>query len=140
MEIDTKDYGRIVIDMRQVITFTRGMYGFEDLKKWALIDTDKKPFYILQNLEKKDIAFILINPYLVCTDYTLDISENDFDAIDNPESNNLLVFAIITVKEEEVGLTVNLAGPLLINRHECLGIQTIQQDLRWSTRHALSKE
>ncbi len=140
MEIETKEYGRLVIDSRQVITFTRGLYAFEKRTTWALIDTEKKPFFLLQDTADKETSFILVNPYLICTDYSLNIPDSDFELIHNPPANDLLVFAIITVHPTDRALTLNLAGPLLINRAEKLGVQTIQQDVRWSVRHKLAGE
>ena len=134
MVIDSKEFGKIEIDAKQMLQFDRGIYGFEQCTTWALLDTPKKPFYILQSLTELHVSFILINPYLICDDYVLDVAEGDIDNIDNPTANDLLVFSIVSIRENPKMVTANLAGPLLINRHRRCGVQAVQQDTRWDTR------
>lgn len=136
MDIETKEFGTVAVDEKQIISFSKGIYGFESHSEWAILDA-KRPFYVLQNLIEKEIAFVLINPYLFCPHYTLDISESDYVLINNPASHQLLIFAIVTIKEAIHDLTANLAGPLLINRVDHLGVQAIQQNTNWQTRYPL---
>lgn len=138
MKIETHRLGTLEIDERQKILFQHGIYGFESHTQWALLDSPQPPFYLLQSLAQKELSFILINPYLFQPNYLLDIVDADYQTIHAPSSEQLLVFAIVTVQEMPVHeVTANLMGPLLINRSERIGIQAIQQDPRWKTKHPI---
>lgn len=140
MEIDTKPYGTIPIDERQLILFPGGLYGFEGFTEYALLDAHKKPFYWLQSLQRKEIAFVLMNPYLFRPDYLLEVPDEDLERIGNPDSESILVFSILTIPLEGGEVTANLQGPLVINRKARTGIQSISLNPRWHTRHAILQE
>lgn len=140
MLINSREFGKITIDLKQVLDFPHGIYGFERCNRWALVDTPKKPFYVMQSLTETHVSFILINPYLICDDYILDIPDNDIDVIGNPDTNDLLVFTIVTIRQDPRMVTTNLAGPILINRADRLGIQAVQKNMDWDTRFPLIAE
>jgi flagellar assembly factor FliW len=124
-DIHSKAYGTISIQENQIVHFPRGLYGFEDRREYALLDSTSPPFFWLQSLEDPELAFIAINPYIVARDYVLDISEDDLAAIGSPEPDNLLVFAIVTVPEDRSMISCNLQGPLIINRSTRVALQAI---------------
>lgn len=134
MLINSREFGKITIDSKQLLEFPHGIYGFEHCNQWALVDTPKKPFYVMQSLTDVHISFILINPYLVYEDYILDIPEGDVDVVEHPDANDLLVFTIVTIRQDPHMVTANLAGPILINRDSRLGVQAVQQNTNWDTR------
>ena len=142
MQIDTKPYGTIEIDERQVIDFPKGILGFEDLKKFALLDSQQEPFYWLQSMDDKSIAFVLIQPFIFKPEYTPDPVESELvDAkITNIKSDNILIFTIVTIPEDHTKMTANLQGPILINRDEKLGIQIISTNPRWRVKHFILDE
>ena len=138
--IQTKAYGDVPVDERQLFEFPSGLYGFESLTKYALLDAHQKPFYWLQSREKGQIAFVLINPYVFRPDFVLEIPDEDFEAIGSPEKDDVLVFAIVTIPGDGGEITANLQGPLVLNRKSGLGMQSISLDPRWQTKHAIVEE
>jgi flagellar assembly factor FliW len=140
MEVATKAYGRIEVDERQQLRFPVGLYGFEDYRDWVLLDAQQPPFYWLQSLDDAQIAFVLINPYLFRPDYVLNIPDEDLGAIDDPEQEDILVFAIVTIPENYTEITANLQGPLIVNRSARIGKQCISLDQRWETKHPIVRE
>lgn len=140
MTIESKPYGRTEISERQVIRFPVGIFGFEFLNEYALLDATQPGFYWLQSLERPEIAFILLNPYELRSDYLLDIADEDLESIHYSAEEDLLVFAIVTIPEDQTQISANLAGPVLINRVDQLGRQCIQQSGNWRTKHLLQEE
>jgi flagellar assembly factor FliW len=140
MRITTKAYGEIEIDDRQVLFFPHGIIGFEQFKNYALLDTAQQPFYWLQSLDVPEIAFVLINPAVFRPDYTPDAAPEDTDelALENPE--DLLVFAIVNIPENQNRMTANLQGPILINRKTRTGRQVISLNPRWGLKHFIMDE
>lgn len=137
IEIESKAYGKIRIEERQRVEFPRGLYGFEGLRSFAVLDSASPPFYWLQSLEEVGIAFILVNPYLVEPTYELDISPMEIEEIGLPEAEDLLVFSIVTIPQDGGPIRCNLQGPIIINRTKRLGRQAISLDPRWEIRHIL---
>ena len=140
MTIETKAFGRMSIEDKQLIRFPVGLFGFEDLRNFALLDANQPPFYWLQSVKEAQIAFVLINPYVFRPDYVLDIPEDDVRAIADPSPEDLLVFAIVTIPDDRRLMTANLQGPVIVNRKERLGRQCISLSPRWKTKHIILEE
>lgn len=140
MKIDSKAYGPVEINERQVITFPFGIFGFGELHEYALLDAVQPGFYWLQSLDDPEIAFIMLNPYDLRPDYVLEIPDEDLESIDYDESDDILVFAIVTIPEDESKISANLQGPIVINRVAQLGRQSISLDSRWKTKHIILEE
>ncbi|MFP4152223.1 MAG: flagellar assembly protein FliW [Alkalispirochaeta sp.] len=135
--IDTKAYGSLPVEERQIITFPRGLFGFDEVHEYALLDSHTPPFYWLQSTTDRNLAFILVNPYIVVPEYLLDIPEEDLESIGTPEPDDLLVFAIVTIPQDRRDISCNLQGPLIVNRDRRLGHQSISLDPQWKIKHYL---
>ncbi|MFP4066843.1 MAG: flagellar assembly protein FliW [Spirochaetaceae bacterium] len=138
--IETKAYGSVSVSEKQLMDFPGGLYGFEQYRKYALLDAHRRPFYWLQSLDEVAVAFVLINPYLFRPDFVLDISDDDYEKIGSPKEEDVLVFAVVTIPAEGGEITANLQGPLVINRVRRVGRQAISLDPRWHTKHAVLEE
>ncbi len=140
MKIVTKAYGPLEIDERQVIQFPHGLIGFEQFKMFALLDASQQPFYWLQSLDVPEIAFVLINPLLFRPDYTPDVAEEDLEDLQLDHPDDLLVFSIVTIPENQNRMTANLQGPVLINRKRKIGRQSISLNPNWRVKHVILDE
>jgi flagellar assembly factor FliW len=140
VKVATKAYGIIDADERQRITFPQGLFGFESLKEYMLLDADRQPFYWLQSVDSAGIAFIIINPFLFRPDYELDVDNEELKDIGITSPEKALIFSIVTVPANGGPMTANLQGPLIINRDERRGKQAILADSRWKTKHDILAE
>ena len=142
MLIQSKPYGQIEVEDRQIIHFPDGILGFEYLRDYALLDASQKPFYWLQALEEPAIAFVLIDPALFMPDYTPDVSDSDLDAVGLVPSGDeaLIVFSIVTIPEQQDRMSANLQGPIIINRRNHQARQCISNNPRYKTRHYILDE
>jgi len=140
MKVDTKALGLIEIDDKHKINFPRGLFGFEDYCKFVLFDAEHEPFYWLQSLDEKEIAFILINPFLFRKDYEANVSDEDLSEIGIVSHDNILVFVIVTIPQDGSPMTANLQGPLIINKESMTGIQAVISDAKWKTKHDILSE
>ena len=140
LRIQSKAHGSCDIDDKQLIRFANGLFGFEKHIEFALLDATQHPFYWLQSLRDVDISFLLINPYLFRSDYVLEVPDSDIEEIGSPDPDDILVFAIVTVPEDVREMTANLQGPLIINRRDGLGRQSIHLNSTWKTRHRIIGE
>lgn len=140
MRITTKAYGELDVDERQLVTFPAGLLGFEQFKKYALLDAPQKPFFYLQSLDVTELAFILIDPFLFRSDYQVDVSDEALGEIGIASPDEVLVFAIVTVPGDGGAATANLMGPLVINKTNRHGMQAVLADARWKVKHDIMAE
>jgi flagellar assembly factor FliW len=140
MRVHTKAYGTIEVDERQAIRFPKGILGFEKLKDYVLLDSERQPFYWLQSVDIERVAFIIVNPFLFRPDYELDIDDAELAeiGIDDPEA--ALIFSIVTIPAEGTPMTANLQGPLVINKEARMARQAVLTDPRWKTKHDVMAE
>ena len=140
MLVHTKPYGEIDVDERQKVFFPFGILGFENLKNYVLIDAKQQPFYWLQSLDVTEIAFVLINPFIFRPDYSIDVPDEELEEIQIRSEEDILVFSIVTIPENQSNMTANLQGPIVINRKEKQGRQAISTNKKWGIRHPILEE
>jgi flagellar assembly factor FliW len=140
VKVATKAYGIIDIDERQKITVSAGLFGFESIKDYILLDAERQPFYWLQAVDVEQVAFILVNPFLFRPDYEIDINDEELVEIGISDPQKALIFTIVTIPAGGGPMTANLQGPLVINRETRQGKQAILTDPRWKTRHDIMEE
>lgn len=144
MRIIAKFYGEMEInELKQVYRFKRGIPAFEYLKEWALIPLEQEPFFLMQSLEEKEIAFFLLDPWLCRKDYEVKLEEGDLHELSliDFDRKKVLVLSIISLASDHPsGMTMNLQAPILFNQENLQAVQAILNDARWQVRHNLQEE
>ncbi|HTD65008.1 MAG TPA: flagellar assembly protein FliW [Candidatus Limnocylindria bacterium] len=116
-----------------------GLLGLEHIKEYELVaNPAEEPFVWLQSAGTPDVAFLLVSPFVVMSDYQPDICDSDAEAIELRDSENALVLNIVTLHGESAA-TVNLKGPIVINRHTKVAKQIVLQNAAdYSVRHQIA--
>ena len=143
MKLYTKPFGEINIDDKQKISFDKGIFGFENIKEYALLNASQWPFFWLQAIEVPDLAFVLIEPMIFRPDYLPDVDSSDLAELDlkADEKEKMLIFAIVTVPPDDPKkMTANLQGPIIINKELRKGRQLISLSKKWQVRHYIMDE
>ena len=140
MKVDTKAFGLIDIEEKQKVTFPQGLLGFEDFTEYVFLDAEHEPFFWLQSTSDKEIAFILINPFLFRKDYEANVTNEELQEIGVTAPDKALVFVIVTIPQDGGAMTANLQGPLIINKENMTGMQAILPDAKWKTKHNIMAE
>ena len=136
MKVNTTRFGEIEIDQERIITFPKGILGFPDSFRFALLQTnDEGNFFWLQSVERPDLAFVVCDPLLFVPDYQVSTKTQDFEYIELEDMKNAQVF--IVVNKVDRSLTGNLQGPLVINVLNHCGCQLVLSEKKYSTRHPL---
>lgn len=108
-----------------VLRFPLGLLGFEQFKRYELLSRpEEAPFLWLQVLDQPDLAFVVVSPTVVAPDYEPQISDEDVKFLDLCTPTDALVFNIVTLRGPN-NATVNLKGPVLVNRRTLIGKQII---------------
>lgn len=120
--VETKPW---TADATQVIQFPAGLLGFENLRQYVLMGSpEEAPFFWLQVLDEPNLAFVVVPPSAVVENYTPELSDEDVDFLGLRSPEDALVLNIVTVRGP-TRATVNLKGPLVINRRTLIGKQVI---------------
>lgn len=116
-EIQTKPFGKMQIDERQILNFPEGILGFEKYTEFALIEENQEsPFKWLQSLSEVDLAFIVIQPNLFAPDYKPALAQDDLEGIQLSDLDEAVVMTIVTIPNDNPQkMTANLQGPVIIN-------------------------
>src|SRR5574344_1939595 len=72
MQVETKTMGTIEVADEHIITIPSGLFGFEEYTDFALIDSEYAPLIWLQSRQDASLAFLLIDPFIICEDYEVD--------------------------------------------------------------------
>jgi flagellar assembly factor FliW len=115
-----------------------GIPGFEQFKSYLLLANPAElPFAWLRVADRASLAFVVINPFIVMPDYAPDIPGADVEFLDLKEPTDALLFSIVTLRGPNRA-TLNLKGPLVINRHTHIGKQVIIANANdYSVEHPL---
>jgi flagellar assembly factor FliW len=115
-----------------------GLLGFEQIKEYLLISNPaEEPFRWLQVKDDPSLAFVVIEPFLVAPDYRPDIPDSDAQLLGITSPDNAVLYNIVTVHGADRA-TVNLKGPVVINRNTGIGKQVIIGNAsQYSVQHPL---
>jgi flagellar assembly factor FliW len=102
-----------------------GLLGFEHLKDYLLVtNPGEEPFLWLQVKGDGPLAFVVVNPFLVAPDYQPDLPQADVDFLGIQDPDDAMLFNIVTLHSAGRA-TVNLKGPIVINRQSLFGKQVV---------------
>ena len=139
MQIKSKLFGDIEIQDDKIITFEKGLMGFEELKKYALVFDSDKPtpnkIMWLQSAEISDLAFPVIDPTIIMGEYNPVVEDEWLAPIGEYDTEeDLLVLSILTVPSDISKMTANVKAPLIINGNTKKGCQIIANNDEYSVR------
>lgn len=141
MKIQTIRFGEIEIGEDKLLTFVDGLPPFEDCKRFVLItDQDFDPFMWLQSVEDPALAFAVINPFLLFSDYVPTITDEFIASIGDPQDEDIMVLTMCVIPKEVSAMTTNLVAPLYINTKTNQGRQIIMESSPYVTRQAIFAE
>ena len=135
MVVETKMSGNVEVDEKRIISIPSGLFGFEEYTDFALVESEYEPFEWLQSLQEKNLAFLLIDPFLICEDYEADIDDREMLKIGIKDPADVMVMTVVTVPSDGSAVTANLQGPLIINKKNRKCMQAILDGTRWTTKH-----
>lgn len=128
----------LTIKTENVIHLPGGLLGFERIKKYVLLSTpEEAPFLWLQMLDDPNLSFLVVSPCAVVSDYQPELHDEDSDFLGLQSPKDALVFNIVTLHPDGKA-TVNLKGPIVMNRFTLVGKQIVPKNVAdYSLSHLL---
>lgn len=138
VNLSTNNFGNLSIEKENIITFEQGLLGFEELKQFAIIDVEEcLPFEWLVSVEDPIVAFPILNPTLLFSDYKPSLTKDDLVLLDIKKEMDVEMFCIVTLGEKPENVTLNLKGPILINMKNKMGKQVVLAEDYYSLNQSL---
>ncbi len=141
MQINTKNFGLIEIDEKDIINFPEGIPAFEEEKEFILINHEEdSPFLWLQSVETAELAFVVIDPRLCDPNYFVDVDDSEVEILNIQDVNNVLVLSIVVIPEEVSKMTANFKAPVLINTETNIGKQIVMDNSEYQLKHYILEQ
>lgn len=137
MKIDIQRFGltEIQVDPASVFTFTAGLAGFEECKRFKLFHEEGKPsVFWLQSLDEADVMFPIVMPELLDLEYQIELSDADLAllGLENTEEEiKDVAVAVIVYRNDAEGsnIAANTRSPLIFNLKNCRAMQKILKEV-----------
>src|SRR5690625_243661 len=124
--VQTKYLGTVEIDKSKIIQFPSGIPGFIDELEFVLLDLPGHSiFQTLQSVKTSELAFIVVNPYHFYKKYEFRLEKYLLESLQIKSEQDVIVLAIVTLKQPFTRSTINLKAPLIINSNVSLGKQYV---------------
>jgi flagellar assembly factor FliW len=138
-KIKTTRFGEVEVDEIKAVHFQDGLLGFPGKKNYVIME--HKPgssFLWLQSMDVPDLAFVMINPFLLNSEYLKDLSKDEEALLKNERDEEILVFSLVAIPKGRVeDATVNLMGPIIVESKSRNAKQVILANSGYSHRHPL---
>lgn len=138
MKLNTKYHGVKEYEEKDILSFKKGLPGFEGLKNFILFPVeDNDVFSILHSVEDDSIGLVVVSPFYVVKDYEFKLDDEKINELKIESTEDVLVLNTVTLNSDVENMTVNLKAPIIINIKNKLGEQVILDNPNYSIRHSL---
>ena len=148
IHVPSRQFGDLVFDRNIILTFPDGLVGFEDFKRYIIVDVEEcEPFQWLLSVDEPDLGLPILNAALmpVCTEagrhseYRLSKAElNGWPG--DADTDDLSVYLVVTLGNRPEQVTANLKAPVLIDGERGLGKQIILTAREYPVSYPLLRE
>jgi len=136
--IQTSMWGEVEVQEKDIYQFPKGLPGFEDETRFALIPWEDTPFSYLQSIREKELSFLLVSPFTFAPEYSFELGEVDKEELQIEEQ--VSVFSLVTIHSQANKSTMNLLAPIVLNPDLGLGKQVVLHHSQYDTRHLIWAE
>ena len=141
MLVKTKYFGEINLSEDKIITMERGMFGFEEYKKYTILyDSEKEGrpnVSWLQSVEEPGLAFPVINPLVVKEDYNPVVEDELLKGLGEITEENIVILLLLTVPQDATHMTANLKAPIIINADTRKGAQVVVENEEYEIKYKI---
>ena len=137
LKFNTEKFGEIEVDKDLIFEFVAPIIGFNDLKKYTIIDyKPESPFKWLQSLEDMSLAF----PVTLCSFIVIDfdIPDEEADLLGIESADDVFVCNIANIPASNPkDVTINMLAPIIMNTVNKKAMQTILKNKEFQVRYKL---
>lgn len=117
MELQTKYFGGIRCEDKDVLHFSEGVFGFEEEKQFLLMPFEGGDGMLLclQSVATSQLAFVAVDPFRLNRNYAPVLQPQELRQMGVVDSTELCYYTFCVVKNPIGNSTVNLKCPIAIN-------------------------
>jgi flagellar assembly factor FliW len=141
LKLLTKYFGEIEYEPEDVITFSEGLFGFEDEKSFLILPFEggHNRLLCMQSVQTQALAFVAMQPLDLCPDYDPVLQPEELKSLGVSDSRELAYYVLCMVKKPVADSTVNLRCPVVVNPKTRRARQVILETDRYHMRHLLAE-
>ncbi len=120
-----------------------GLIGLPEMRRFDVAPIpDSWPLLSMRSSESEEVRFAVVEPNTLIAGYDLEISDADAELLCLKSAEDALLYNIVTIHSlQPQHVTVNLVGPIVVNRHTLIGKQVIIANFeQYSAQHSLIDE
>lgn len=135
MKITTTRFGELEVDKKDIIEFTEGLLGFENLKKFFIVDPGDQTLILwLQSTDDAGTAFPIIEPKIFQPNYMVKLLPVELNSLALENLQNASVYTVLTIPQNVTEMSANLKAPIIINNKTKMARQIVLQDSKLEVR------
>jgi flagellar assembly factor FliW len=121
--------------------FAAGLPGFPQvhhfvLTSWGGADS---PFMMMSALDDSDVGFVVVSPWVFHPDYDFDLDESTAEWLGLRTGEDAVVLCVVTLADRAEDATLNLLGPIVINRATREARQAVLSSSPYQVRAPLAR-
>jgi flagellar assembly factor FliW len=135
VKIKTTRFGELEVDKKDIIEFTEGLLGFENLTKFFIVDPGDQTLILwLQSVDDSATAFPIIEPKIFQPNYMIKLLPVELNSLQLENLQNASVYTILTIPQNVTEMSANLKAPIIINNKTKMARQIVLQDSKLEVR------
>ncbi len=135
MKIKTSRFSELEVDKKDIIEFTEGLLGFENLKNFFIVDPGDQTLILwLQSVDDAATAFPIIEPKIFQPNYMIKLLPVELNSLSLENLQNASVYTILTIPQNVTEMSANLKAPIIINNKTKIARQIVLQDSKLEVR------
>ncbi len=145
MEIQSKSFSEQHINPDSIITFPKGLPGFEHCTRFQLFNQENSEIvYLLQSIEDNEVGFSVAHPSHFNINYNFMLSDAEEQLLEIESAEDLLMLLILhrdpnSDSDDRPSIKGSINAPLLINTLKRIGIQknlnSVEQTIILTEKH-----
>ena len=141
-ELKNTRFGTLQFNEDDVVTFHEGLIGFGYCSRFIIISTEnKETFRWLQSLEEPSLAFLVVDPCSYVENYSIELADDEANSLNIGAETATMIFTTASIPANKPhDMTINLAGPIVINAEDRLGRQLVVDDEAYAVKHRVFSE
>lgn len=141
MQVNSKYFGSVEFEEKDVLHFERGLFGFEEETQFLLLPFAGSAATLLcfQSTQTPGLAFVAMDPFALKPDYTPVLQQEELSLMQVTDSHQLGYYVLCVVRNPVAESTVNLKCPVVVNPDTKRAMQVILEETEYQMRHSLSE-
>jgi flagellar assembly factor FliW len=122
------------------IRFPAGLPGFPHVHKFRLNPWGPpgSPYLLLRAVDDPDVGFVVVPPWVFYPDYEFDLDDSTAERLGLVVADDAIILAVVTLRDRPDEATLNLLGPIVVNRHTHEAAQIVLPTTSYSVRAPLA--